>query len=126
MDSQRTENMRDLGMRIKGAVPTIYETLGQAALQSNPLTRWITPQMKDMGLALLYNSSKKENGGMVLDGEFSHERNPIDIVQNGVKVGEATGSEYIVNPEQAKKIAAQSAYAKKLFKRFEKQAKKKK
>ena len=122
MDSQKTENMRDLGMKIKGAVPSIYETLAGTFLKSNPLTSWINP---GLGAALLYNSSK-ENGGMVLDGEFSHERNPIDIVQNGVKVGEATGSEYIVNPEQAKKIAAQSAYAKKLFKRFEKQAKKKK
>lgn len=122
MDSQKTENMRDLGMKIKGAVPSIYETLAGTFLKSNPLTSWMTP---GLGATLLYTSSK-ENGGMMLDGQFSHEKNPIDIVQNGVKVGEATGSEYIVNPEQAKKIAAQSAYAKKLFKRFEKQAKKKK
>ena len=105
MDSQRTENLRDLGNRIVGAVPSIYETAANQFLKSNPLTSWMTP---GLGTALLVGTSK-ENGGMVLDGEFSHERNPIDIVQNGVKVGEATGSEYIVNPEQAKKIAAQSA-----------------
>jgi hypothetical protein len=48
------------------------------------------------------------------------------LVQNGQKVGEATGGEYIVNPSQAKAIAKQSSYAKKLFKKFEKNAKKNK
>lgn len=124
MDSQRVENMRDFGNRVVNAVPSIYETAANMALRSNPLTSFLADN-KGLASALLYNFSK-ENGGMMLDGQFSHEKNPIDIVQNGVKVGEATGSEYIVNPEQAKKIAAQSAYAKKLFKRFEKQAKKKK
>lgn len=65
----------------------------------------------------------KEHGGMITDGEFSHKTNPIDIVQNGVKVGEATGNEVILNPTQAKKIANQSSYARKLFKSFERKAK---
>lgn len=34
-------------------------------------------------------------------GKFSHEENPIDIVQEGAKIGEMTGGEYIFNPEQA-------------------------
>ena len=34
-------------------------------------------------------------------GKFSHEQNPIDIVQEGAKIGEMTGGEYIFNPEQA-------------------------
>lgn len=67
-----------------------------------------------------------EQGGMMTKGSFSHETNPIDLVQGGVKVGEATGGEYIVNPKQAAAIAKESSYAKKLFKRFEKNAKKKK
>lgn len=65
----------------------------------------------------------KEQGGMITDGEFNHKTNPIDIVQNGVKVGEATGNEVILNPTQAKKIANQSSYARKLFKSFERKAK---
>lgn len=65
-------------------------------------------------------------GGMMTKGEFSHSTNPIDIVQDGVKVGEATGNEYILNPSQAKAIAKESSYARKLFKRFEKNAKKNK
>lgn len=68
----------------------------------------------------------KQHGGMMTDGEFNHATNPIDIVQNGIKVGEATGNEYILNPKQAAAIANESSYAKKLFKRFEKNAKKKK
>jgi len=46
-----------------------------------------------------------EKGAVVkTDGEFSHKTNPIDLVQNGQKVGEATGGEYIFNPEQSKKM----------------------
>lgn len=65
-----------------------------------------------------------ENGGMVTPGEFSHDSNPIDLVQNGEKIGEATGGEYVLNPKQAASIAKQSTYARKLFKKFEKNAKK--
>lgn len=67
-----------------------------------------------------------ESGGMVTKGAFNHQTNPIDIVQNGVKVGEATGNEYILNPSQAAKIAKESSYARKLFRQFEKKAKTKK
>lgn len=65
-------------------------------------------------------------GGMMTSGSFNHNTNPIDIVQNGVKVGEATGGEIILNPEQAAKIRKESSYARKLFKQFEKKAKSKK
>lgn len=34
-------------------------------------------------------------------GKFDHDDNPIDIVQEGAKIGEMTGGEYIFNPEQA-------------------------
>jgi hypothetical protein len=37
-------------------------------------------------------------------GEFSHKTNPIDIMKDGMKVGEMTGGEYIINPEQADTI----------------------
>lgn len=44
-----------------------------------------------------------EDGGSVrkTPGKFSHKSNPIDIVQNGAKIGEMTGGEYIFNPNQA-------------------------
>ena len=68
----------------------------------------------------------KKQGGMMTDGEFNHDTNPIDIVQGGVKVGEATGQEVILNPKQAASIAKESSFARKLFKRFAKNAKKNK
>ena len=37
-------------------------------------------------------------------GEFSHDDNPIDIVQEGAKIGEMTGGEYIFNPKQAEEM----------------------
>ena len=40
----------------------------------------------------------------VTPGEFNHETNPIDLVQNGEKIGEATGGEVIINPEDTKTI----------------------
>ena len=48
--------------------------------------------------------TNEKGGVMKTKGEFSHETNPIDLVQNGQKVGEATGGEYIFNPEQSKKM----------------------
>ncbi len=68
----------------------------------------------------------KKQGGMMTNGDFNHSTNPIDIVQNGIKVGEATGQEVILNPKQAASIAKESSYARKLFKRFARNAKKNK
>jgi len=67
-----------------------------------------------------------KHGGMMTNGEFNHNTNPVHLVQNGQKVGEATGNEYILNPSQAKKIAKESSFARSLFKRFERNAKKQK
>jgi len=60
--------------------------------------------------------------GMKTPGQFSHASNPINLMQNGAKVGEVTGGEYVVNPEQARKIAEQSKYARMLFRKFDKNA----
>ena len=51
-------------------------------------------------------NTKEKGGVMRTKGEFSHDSNPIDLVQNGEKVGEATGGEYIFNPQQSKKMYA--------------------
>ena len=37
-------------------------------------------------------------------GEFSHEENPIDILQDGQKIGEMTGGEGVVSPEDLGKL----------------------
>jgi len=62
----------------------------------------ISELMRTSSKGTLFNFEK---GGVTkTDGEFSHEKNPIDLVQNGEKVGEATGGEYIFNPEQSRKM----------------------
>lgn len=53
--------------------------------------------------------NSKENGGVIkTPGSFSHENNPIDVVQNGTKIAEMTGGEYIFNPTQSKKLMSMS------------------
>lgn len=95
----------------------IYGMMGEKMPNPN---YGLTPSQL-LGVNTVYN-----HGGMVTKGAFNHQTNPIDIVQNGVKVGEATGNEYILNPSQAAKIAKESSYARKLFRQFEKKAKTKK
>ena len=66
-------------------------------------------------------SSYLKEGGMVTGGKFDHKTNPIDIVQQGRKVGEMTGGEVILNPAQQKKLSKESAYFRTLLKKFNKQ-----
>jgi len=102
------------------AVPAEYRN-DQAMKQINALSR-----MYNQFAPALNRMTSFRNGGMMTEGAFNHNTNPIDLVQNGQKVGEATGGEYILNPEQAASIAKQSSYAKNLFKKFERNAKKNK
>lgn len=63
----------------------------------------------------------KAKHGAKLQGEFSHESNPITMTnKKGEVVGEATGSEYIINPKQAAAIKKESKYFRNLLtqKRF--------
>lgn len=48
-------------------------------------------------VSLILSEGGKLRG--VTPGEFSHEDNPIDIMQDGEKIGEMTGGEAIVSPE---------------------------
>lgn len=78
------------------------------------------------GLEFEQGMFKKEQGGKVdnsgkLEGEFSHGSNPITMTnKQGKVVGEATGSEYIINPKQAAAIKKESKYFRNLLsqKRF--------
>ena len=63
-------------------------------------------------------------------GEFSHKTNPIDLIRNGKKIGEATGGELIFNPEQSGKLETMAEegdtelhkYLRGLFKKFNKKS----
>ena len=91
-----------------------------------PKFNWGNAMMSDEE-ASRYDYMNTGRNGMKIEGEFSHSTNPISLVdKDGNIVGEATGDEYILNPSQAKKIAKQSSFARSLFKRFERNAKKQK
>jgi hypothetical protein len=75
----------------------------------------------NLGSRLFQLPSQLKDGGMITDGKFSHKANPIDIVQKGRKVGEMTGGEVILNPEQQKKLSKESKYFRTLLKKFNKQ-----
>lgn len=71
----------------------------------------------------------KQGAVVKTPGSFSHEKNPIDIVKNGAKIGEMTGGEYIFNPKQMSNIEKYVAggdkdklhsYVKGLIKKFNK------
>ena len=69
-----------------------------------------------------YNSDVRfmEKGGKMTKGSFNHDTNPIDIVQKGIKVGEMTGGEVILNPKQQVKLSKESSYFRSLLKKFNK------
>ncbi len=67
---------------------------------------------------LLATLGSLKSGGMMTEGAFSHETNPIDIMQDGAKVGEMTGGEAILNPKQQNKVAKQSPYFRQLMREF--------
>lgn len=74
--------------------------------------------------AMLRSIPFMKKGGRVkkTPGEFSHASNPINVMQDGAKIGELTGGEYVLNPQQAAAIARQSDIARKLFRKFDKEA----
>lgn len=72
-----------------------------------------------------------EEGAKVQEtpGPFSHKINPIDIMRDGAKIGEMTGGETILNPEQTGKIETLASkgnsdlhrYLRKLFTKFDRE-----
>ena len=69
-------------------------------------------------------STSWKSGGMITPGKFSHETNPIDMLKDGAKIGEMTGGEVILNPEQQEKVAKQSPIFRKLMRKFAMKAQK--
>ena len=83
-----------------------------------------TPTTTGMGLSAVQRAQmpfmfgRFKKGGMTTPGEFSHETNPIDMMKDGAKIGEMTGGEAILNPEQQKKASKESPYFRKLMREF--------
>ena len=78
---------------------------------SNPTGRDINKQKRNQrttpGSGELPSGEKGgkiDKDGGVTPGEFDHDSNPIDMVQDGEKIGEATGGELILPPDDVEDI----------------------
>ena len=107
LEQDKMLNQMALTQDIGGAASSAFGMLGQMG------------QMGEKGMKV------KET-----PGEFSHKTNPIDLVRNGTKIGEATGGELIFNPEQSGKLETLATegstelhkYLRGLFKKFNKKS----
>ena len=114
----------DAGRIGRSEAPVALPDLGLQEPAPGQIMRQLPPfQLTELDEELLGRTkvSSLEKGGMITDGKFSHKTNPIDIVQQGRKVGEMTGGEVILNPAQQKKLSKESAYFRTLLKKFNKQ-----
>ena len=86
------------------------------------------PSLRDSFKRLMTERNNKHGGVKKTPGEFSHSKNPIDIMKDGAKIGEMTGGEYIFNPRQASTLQSLAAkggsplhkYVRNLLKEFDK------
>lgn len=76
----------------------------------------LTPEEEEAAMRAIQGMNNFQSGGMVTDGPFSHDTNPIYMMQGGQVVGEMTGGEYVLNPKQAKAISKESKYFRNLLK----------
>jgi len=129
-------NQRNLGMFDYGRALELgdqarlagEQALGQRdALLSNLISDSLG-SFTELGMTAAEAFPLSEEGSKIKEtpGEFSHKTNPIDLVRNGKKIGEATGGELIFNPEQSGKLEQLASegntdlhrYLKGLFKKF--------
>jgi hypothetical protein len=90
---------------------------------------WRNRNRRDISLRQDKYGGKYASGGVQkTPGEFSHAKNPIDIMKDGAKIGEMTGGEYIFNPRQASTLQSLASkggsplhkYVRNLLKEFDK------
>tara|TARA_B110000977_G_scaffold106265_2_gene138544 strand:- start:444 stop:1292 length:849 start_codon:yes stop_codon:yes gene_type:complete len=127
-ESQQAAGLQTMLSGLQGAADigaSAITSYGASKSTGNGLSAEQTKALRDAGLM-------KEGGSIEkTPGEFSHAKNPIDIVRDGSKIAEMTGGEYIFNPTQMKDIKGLvskgskeelHSYMKTLIKRFEKKA----
>jgi hypothetical protein len=87
------QTILSLAEKIKNKTASTRE---QRALQKLIESVGGTPDYKEGG--------KIDKDGGVTPGEFNHSSNPIDLVKDGKKIGEATGGELILPPDDVEEI----------------------
>ena len=91
-------NAYQAGRAMQSSAIDNMAAVGQAAISTYGDSNYMD-KYGDSGILQYFGED-----GMKTPGEFSHDNNPIDLVRNGEKIGEATGGEYIFNPEQSEKM----------------------
>jgi len=77
----------------------------------------LTPEEEEAAQRAIRQMNNFKHGGMMqTPGEFSHDTNPIQMIQDGEVIGEMTGGEYVLNPKQAKAISKESKFFRNLLK----------
>jgi hypothetical protein len=90
---------------------------GMSAKEFKKLLEGFDGELSLNGLEELEDIQNMEQGGAVkTPGEFSHDTNPIHMIQDGEVIGEMTGGEYVLNPKQAKAISKESKFFRNLLK----------
>lgn len=98
------------------------------SFEDSLMNAWRNRKIKDASLTKAKYGGKYASGGVQkTPGEFSHAKNPINIMKDGAKIGEMTGGEYIFNPRQASTLQALASkggsplhkYVKGLLKEFD-------
>lgn len=119
----------DYGQALAGQ-QSAQEALNQAQIQQAG-GGWTAAGQITSGLGDIAGAFMAEEGAKVQEtpGPFSHKINPIDIMRDGAKIGEMTGGETILNPEQTGKIETLASkgnsdlhrYLRKLFTKFDRE-----
>ena len=133
-DDANVSGQRDLALFDYGRALSQGDTergLGRSLAQDEKYNDMaLTQDLFSAGSGLAGMFGKKGMKVKETPGEFSHKTNPIDLVRNGTKIGEATGGELIFNPEQSGKLETLATegstdlhkYLRGLFKKFNKKS----
>jgi len=108
-NSQPADALIDNGVNTAG-IAEMYKPTSSLAMD-------LTPEEEEAALKAISQMNNFRHGGvMQTQGEFSHDTNPIHMIQDGQVVGEMTGGEYVLNPKQAKAISKESKFFRNLLK----------
>jgi hypothetical protein len=106
---QPANSLMDNGVNAAG-IAEMYKPTSSPAMD-------LTPEEEEAALKVISQMNNFRYGGvMQTQGEFSHDTNPIHMIQDGEVVGEMTGGEYVLNPKQAKAISKESKFFRNLLK----------
>ena len=126
------------GTRAGSYKTTVQDRMGSGAVTQDDLNNALNGSGEETVRSLLealeglstnkYGGKYASGGVQKTPGEFSHAKNPIDIMKDGAKIGEMTGGEYIFNPRQASTLQSLASkggsplhkYVRNLLKEFDK------